>query len=354
MTRENDFHLRPSASSADSFCVLSAGTIFVNDSTSGALLRYLCEHPDDVSARLVFADHLEDQGRPERAELIRVQVGLTCGRDPTAAARETELLTLHGDRWREEVPAWARRGSNFRRGFVAEVRCTVVDWLAGGEDLVARTPIEEVFFEPGPTDAAALANSVALARVRSLILCNAGLGDRGLRDFLASPYLSGLRELFLAGNDLGNEGIAWIARSSDLNQLAELDLRDNHIGDPGVRRLAASPYLTQLSTLYLVNNRIGDEGTRWLAEGSWANLTHLYLNHNQIGDEGVRALVASSGLARLTELDLRNNRITNEGARLLAAWPALVNLRELLLLGNPIGTAGWFGLRRHFGGRVRI
>jgi uncharacterized protein (TIGR02996 family) len=327
----------------------------MTDSTSRALLRYLCEHPDDDSARLVYADHLEDQGRPERAELIRVQVGLTRGQDSTAAARETELLTLHGDRWREEVPGWARPGSNFRRGFVAEVRCSVVEWLAGGEDLVARTPVEEVFFEPGPTDARALGASPALSRLRTLILCHASLGDAGVRDLVVfSPHLGRLRELFLAGNDLGNEAADLIALTASLKQLTELDLRDNRIGDEGAHSLASSETLGHLTTLYLVNNRIGDEGARRLAYGPWMNLAHLYLNHNQIDDEGAGFLAGSPRLARLIELDLRDNLIGNAGAHRLATSHYLRNLGELLLRGNPIGPAAVAALRQRFGSRVRI
>ncbi len=240
----------------------------MNDATSAALLRYLCERfPDDDAARLVYADHLEDQGRHERAELIRVQVGLTRGYDPTAAARETELLTLHGDNWREEVPAWARPGSNFHRGFVAEVRCTVVDWVAGGADLVARTPIEEVFFEPGPTDAATLAASPALSRVPDAdpVPCRPSAQRARSR---SSPGLSISpisEELFLAGNDLGNEAVHWLAGARSLAKLTELDLRDNRISDAGAGLLAAASHFRQLTTLYLVNNRIGDEasGSGW-------------------------------------------------------------------------------------------
>jgi uncharacterized protein (TIGR02996 family) len=325
----------------------------MTSTTTTSLLRYLCKHPDDDSARLVYADHLEDQAEDERAELIRVQIALTHDYDPAAADREAELLALHGERWRQEVPAWARRGSNFRRGFVAEVRCTVVDWLAGGEDLVARTPVEEVFFEPGPTDTVALASSAALVQVRTLILCNAGLGDQGLSDLLESPNLTGLRELFLAGNHLTDNAAHIIGELGNLAHLSELDLRDNHLSDAGATRLAMSHILGQLTTLYLVNNQIGNAGAVGLARGQWSDMTHLYLNHNLIGDEGVWALNCPR-MATLTELDLRNNRITDEGARLLAESTHLVNLRELLLRGNPISTAGLFQLRQHFGSRLRL
>jgi type VI secretion system protein ImpC len=42
-----------------------------------ALLRAIVEAPHDDMARLIYADWLEEHGRPERAELIRVQIALT-------------------------------------------------------------------------------------------------------------------------------------------------------------------------------------------------------------------------------------------------------------------------------------
>jgi len=42
-----------------------------------ALLRAVCDNPDDDLPRLVFADWLEEHGEPERAEFIRVQIRLS-------------------------------------------------------------------------------------------------------------------------------------------------------------------------------------------------------------------------------------------------------------------------------------
>ena len=45
-------------------------------STEAALLRTIRESPDDDTARLVYADFVEEEGDPARGEFIRVQVGL--------------------------------------------------------------------------------------------------------------------------------------------------------------------------------------------------------------------------------------------------------------------------------------
>lgn len=40
------------------------------DPNYAALLRGICANPEDIARRLVFADWLDDNGQPERAELL--------------------------------------------------------------------------------------------------------------------------------------------------------------------------------------------------------------------------------------------------------------------------------------------
>src|SRR5262245_51518143 len=81
-----------------------------------AFLRAITTEPADDTARLVFADWLEEHGEPERAELIRVQCELCrkpecpewCNHEPEHCrvawleCRERELLTANEHRWRTE------------------------------------------------------------------------------------------------------------------------------------------------------------------------------------------------------------------------------------------------------------
>ena len=257
-----------------------------------AFLHDICEHPDDDAPRLIYADWLDEHGRPERAEFIRVQCTLAAGTDDAALRRrEQELLGEHWDDWRQEVPAWAREFCEFRRGFVAAVRCTVGDWLREGGELVRRVPVEEAAFRPDPSaDPAALAAAPSLARLRALILAYVGLGDAGAALLLESPFLGRLTELSLAGNGLSGATVALIAAAPRLAGLVALDLRDNALGDDAATTLAASPHLTGLRTLQMVNTQLGDRGAAALAAGPWRGLTQLYLGHNHIGDAGAQAL----------------------------------------------------------------
>jgi len=65
-----------------------------------AFLEAIKEEPDDDGLRLIFADWLEENGQPHRAEFIRTQVALArmdAGdlHRPALTAREHFLLTEH-------------------------------------------------------------------------------------------------------------------------------------------------------------------------------------------------------------------------------------------------------------------
>jgi uncharacterized protein (TIGR02996 family) len=87
-----------------------------------AFLQAICEAPEDDTPRLVYADWLEENGQPERAQFIRVQ----CERErlppddpavPALLAREKKLLRGRRKRWQADRPAWAGVG-DFHRGFL--------------------------------------------------------------------------------------------------------------------------------------------------------------------------------------------------------------------------------------------
>src|SRR3954469_1413723 len=89
-----------------------------------AFLSDIRANPEDDGVRLIFADWLEEHGRPQRAEFIRVQVELArlAEGDPRREAladRQDELLAAHGHEWRPLRQSGAVRGA-FHRGFVEE------------------------------------------------------------------------------------------------------------------------------------------------------------------------------------------------------------------------------------------
>jgi uncharacterized protein (TIGR02996 family) len=104
-----------------------------------ALLKAICENPDDDTPRLVFADWLQEHGEEERAEFIRVQCEVARlraddGRRDELVRRAGALQKRFGKRWLGELPVpdkehihWVEApdwldGETFDRGFPALLR----------------------------------------------------------------------------------------------------------------------------------------------------------------------------------------------------------------------------------------
>ena len=112
-----------------------------------ALFRAICELPGEDTPRLVYADWLEENGQPERAEFIRLQCETLAVPHATLAARRTRasvLLKAHGDRWYNELPAlpgvaW---GTFFVRGFIDTARTfRLVNVTAALETMFGAAPL---------------------------------------------------------------------------------------------------------------------------------------------------------------------------------------------------------------------
>ena len=142
-------------------------------------VRAINADPDDDTARLVYADWLEENGEDERAEFIRVQCELArmptecdrtfcdgqlvvcddCKRWKRLRRRQRELLDAHRGNWfvlpglqrpwsngRDDVVWLTGGGSGYtmylggrvHRGFVESVTCTAEDWRAHADSLYWR------------------------------------------------------------------------------------------------------------------------------------------------------------------------------------------------------------------------
>jgi uncharacterized protein (TIGR02996 family) len=138
--------------------------------THAGFLAAILAEPERDDVRLIYADWLEDNGDPDRAEFIRVQCRITavdaaledtgdcnqpdcpgCVERRALRRRERELLELSegGARWLpEDWPLWpvppGRWDVAFHRGFVAEVTLPCAEWLRHGRELVRAAPLERV------------------------------------------------------------------------------------------------------------------------------------------------------------------------------------------------------------------
>jgi uncharacterized protein (TIGR02996 family) len=148
-----------------------------------AFLQAIREHPDDDTHRLVYADWLDENGNPERAEFIRVQ---------------TELARL--DEFDPRVPPLRQREHSLRTGQLAAWGAVLGDLVLGFE------------FDRGIPANAILTAQAFLANADRLFRVFPGRGVRLMsvykhsRALASSPHLAGLTLLDLGGNPFGEEG----------------------------------------------------------------------------------------------------------------------------------------------------
>jgi uncharacterized protein (TIGR02996 family) len=295
-------------------------------------LQAIKEQPDDDTARLIFADWLEERG-DARGELIRVQVEIAAmmrerdqGWGPLRS-RERKLIRQYGSVWLgslyEMVEKW-----EIYRGLIS-IRIRTEDFLHASQSW---------------SDAAEVWPWVYRLEVRDVRAEQAA-------GFAASPLLGNLTGLDLYCSKVGPGGMASLASTSHLGGLRALEMAHNQIGPAGVAALVSSPHLTRLATLNLFGNQIGDEGAQALA--TWPHLHQLrslYLPQNHIRTEGSLALAASPGVRNLRDLGLWGNEgIGEQGALALAQSPHLVNLKSLWISINWLSDNAVARLKRRFG-----
>src|SRR5262245_61798913 len=91
-----------------------------------AFLDAIGEQPDDDGPRLIYADWLDENGDPARAEFIRSQCRLARMSESEAAAtdlpgRAYQLQREHADRWLAPLRAITGGGGHFRRGMIERI-----------------------------------------------------------------------------------------------------------------------------------------------------------------------------------------------------------------------------------------
>lgn len=151
-----------------------------------ALFRAICENPREDMPRLVYADWLQENGKPERAEFIRLQCEAwhLCPAYPTvneARTAASRLLKQYGDLWHAELPAVAGAtwSDLFVRGFVDTA------WVVATRDV--RAQLDAVF---------------AATPVQHLTVTDFGL--RGLEILFDSGYAGRLAKLWRQGRGSGH------------------------------------------------------------------------------------------------------------------------------------------------------
>ncbi len=310
-----------------------------------AFLKAILAAPEDDALRLVYADWLQENGQPERAEFIRIECeqAAICGDSDTAPDRwdsprywdledrRSELYDRHAATWFAALFKAHRGEVSTRRGFPHHVALTARKFIDHGAALFRSAPtIEDVFIDRLGRNMPELARSPALEHVRNLTFFETPFWEAEAVAFAASPHLGNLRsfEIPFTDTQIGAGGAVALARAKSIRQLQTLDLYNHAIFDTGAEALIYSERLATLTDLSLGNNGLTDTTTAALSWADGLKLKSLDLMNNHLSGAGLSALDADH-LAGLEHLSIQGNPIGHAGAVNLVQMSFAAHLRDL-------------------------
>jgi uncharacterized protein (TIGR02996 family) len=298
------------------------------DPDAEALLRAIVRHPDDDTPRLVYADWLQENGRAEEGEFLRVQCGLAATEPgapeyPELLDRETELrlwLGTHVPGPRPTFPAGLSvEGGKWwweytHRGFPRFLEFDGHQKY-GAKAMRALASALERAFDALPT--------------RWLVVWDVTVAQ--LAALLKQPVLAKVSELTVRLAVTGAEA------------------------DEAARLVASARHLRHLTGLSL-RVPCGEPGCAALAGASWGALEWFALSCQELTPAGLRALASAEWARGLRELVLDEDLLP-ETFETLARLPTFPHLHTLDLRRNAVFTqAGWdaFALARNFPAMARL
>ena len=295
-----------------------------------ALIAAIHADPDDDTARLVYADWLQENGQAERADFIRAEIEAARA-EPfgpqarRAAQRASKLLDAHRSIWIRHLHGgfaeWPRFRARFRgtslRG-ANRVRTACGRTLQRGAGAFAQTVSVRrngrSHLVPVAPRIAVLASAPAAGTLLALFVEDefAGLST--------CPHLAGLRELSLRDNPVPPAWLAEVLRGS-FPELMSLDLADNpHLGPRLAESLPAAHH-RELRKLDLsgVVFTTSEQLQRVLKSRCLRQVQELRLardgGNGQPGPLFYLDLSFVIPWERLVILDLSGQRLGNEGVR---------------------------------------
>lgn len=272
-----------------------------------AFIDAILNSPDDDTARLVFADWLEEHGEHERAEFVRVQITFSClpegARNRSALAEHiNNLLRDHEGHWRAAV-GLLHRGGSYNRGFLSGVRMSSAEFVTRARTALAREPVQITLDLLGfdangdlipDEQLTELAGSADLRAVSQINSQTGGFGDL-FPQLLCSPHLTNLTRIVAFEDRIGSAGVRALAQSPSAFRLDLLDLNGAIGSDDDDESDDAVEAVTLLAT-----------------DPRFTSLTSLALPFNSLGDRSVEALLASQTLRPDLQLDLTENTYDRE------------------------------------------
>ena len=353
-----------------------------------ALLAAIHADPDDDTARLVYADWLQENGQPARADFIRAQIEAARAEPCSAAARRaheraSQLLEIHRSAWTRHLQGGFAEWPRFERGFVSHLSVMPNGFVDRAPALLRAEPIqalklyrfagtgEQVSFTP-------LFELPCLRQIRRVELSSRLFSEEEFGDFAACPHLKGVRELSMRDNAVPHVWLAMVLRKH-FPDLTVLDLADSaHVGaclaatlpdcshrafrrldlthvfftSEQLQKVLKSRCLQKVEELRLGRlANSGEGGPLFHLDLSfvipWARLVVLDLAWQRLGNEGVREITISKETASLRWLGLAHNGLGRDAVGYLVDSQYL-HLNYLNIEGNNLTLSEKAALQRRF------
>lgn len=352
---------------------------------------FIAENPADRTARLVYADYLEERGQPNSAFAIRAaaeidSLPVTPENLPKIRELQERLRNLTPRalaEWsKSEIGVLLRRIGKFsslgREGLpVLEPSSLKALLEATPEAQIAITGLSFTglnTFHPTLAEAQKLA-SMNLSNVVKLDLIMGNITAEGIETLFSPPsslgnvstldlssmkhlgdravtaltspqsVLKKVRELILNENDLSATGVARLVSDvSPFHTAEKLSLAGNPIGDAGVQALTANGKFSNVKDLNLKGCGMTSLGVEHVSgkNSPFTQVTSLSFAQNAVGTSGARAVSGKDSVfGNVTVLDLTGTGLGNEGLAVLVGKDSkLANVVSADLSNNPLTAAG--------------
>ncbi len=258
-----------------------------------AFIDAIIKNPDDNTARLIFADWLEENGKPERAEFIRLQIEakeLLNDGEMNQFGRADVLEVSYRSAWRSAIGLEEGAGQ-YERGFLTDVYVCPTQFHELTRQVLS---FEPVTFE--------------------LHLIGLDGDDAPQADSLAEdPLLGTVTSIWIRrGTDV--KWFAQLMKSSHLNNLRQIRVYIDSLGVEGVKAITNAPAAFALESLHFERGLQGDvtEETETLVDAvkliatspRFMSLKNLSFLACDLGDRCILALLESRTLPKTMRLDL--------------------------------------------------
>jgi len=324
-----------------------------NDIERSALMRTICESPDDDTPRLVFADWLQEHGEDERAEFIRLQCQLASMKEWDESYHSVRLRvhaigTRCQEQWDSEcwdvspiriTESGHRIIPRYASGFPAHVHLRPESFIRHHEWLFAETPIRSVTVLVYLSVFPQLLQCEGLRKLsRLVLLASSRMWDRPMEEFAQSNKLGNLRSLAFPGWRLSPESVRSLMRLPILTQLESLDLaRHQELDDTCMEQLSNAPELRSLQRFAMNSNNISSEGFSTLLRSPMLkSVRHLDWRDNWHLDDEVASSKEWNQFRHLESLNLSDCRLGAKGCVSLGESGVFDSLQSLNLRKNSL------------------